>query len=101
MTNPMFATGASACSTAQAFRATPAVSRVQNCGRTLEDAALEREPRNFGKVAESQLAHQVRPMLLDGLDAEGQRHCHVLVRLPVRDHLEDLALASADPARHR
>ena len=46
-----------------------------------------------GCLMDVQLPHQIEPMGLDGFDAQAQVRRHLLRRLPLRDALDNLALA--------
>src|SRR5215208_2522568 len=61
-----------------------------------DQAALERVADKVGAVLSVQLAHDVRLVRLDSLDADHQLVRDALVRAPLGDELEHLALTTGE-----
>ena len=54
-----------------------------------------------GRLMNVQLPHEVDAMRLDGFDAQPQVRRYLLRRLPLRDALDDLALARGQRVRRQ
>ena len=63
--------------------------RRSRCGQPSADGIAD----EGGGLMDVQLPHQVDAMRLDGFDAQPQVRRYLLRRLPLRDALDDLALA--------
>src|SRR6476660_1578639 len=62
-------------------------------GDVADEVVAEREPQELEARMQVELAEDARLMRVDGLGADGKLLADLHVRLPAREHLEDLALA--------
>src|SRR5262245_38823103 len=65
----------------------------RECGCLTDDAASNRVQHDLSSAVYVELLHDSRPMSFDGTRADEQQRRDVLVRLALRDQLEDLAFA--------
>src|SRR5215218_2282402 len=63
----------------------------------LNDVITDRKPNDIGKGGQCELAHDRRPMRLNGFDAQVQTRRDSFVTVAFRQQLNDLTLARGQP----
>src|SRR5262249_33194897 len=61
--------------------------------RRADESVGEREEHELGPCIETELAHDVRAGRVDGPHRDGQLPADLVIRVPEREQLEDVALA--------